>query len=842
MAKKKKKAEVNYAEYYSDEVKQLIKRIEETYMQDYSCKSISCELFMLAALSDEETMAYMCLSECTSIKYIDEIKLYLLASIESDDMNASKHQKKGFSLSPQLSKSIALSYDEMGDLFGDSLIYSDMLMYAILVTCENVYAIFAQYLIDDKRIVNNSIYLRKQVEQNKYLALWANEGAGNQVIVTSSDANISELIGAKQQGINEKSVLEQFTTNLNELAKEGKIDELIGRENEIRNIEKILYRRKSNNVLLVGESGVGKTHIVNGIARMIEDRTIEPGFPVSKILQLNTSEMFGGTQYRGIFEERIASLSKELNERQDVILFIDDIDKMMSEKMTVDFDMVNALSDIFRNDKIMVIATTTPKGYKNNISKNPVMSSTFQKLTIDPPTQKECIDILNYMQPYYERYHHVKYYDGFVKDCVSLCNRYVTDRKLPTSALDIMDESGILKYMAVNSNVQIKGKTLELKRLVHLNEINKLNEDVDGMNSTKKNINKTLNEITLLSTALSEENTGKLFDVTIDDLYSAVSEHTGIPVSKMSVSEKKSVANIDKRLKESIIGQDNAIETISRSIKRNKVGLFDGGKPVGSYLCVGNSGVGKTLLAKTLAKEIYGGDKYLVRFDMSEYSDKTSVNKLIGAAAGYVGFDQGGLLTEAVKKNKHCVLLIDEVEKANDEVFNLFLQIMDEGFLTDNEGVKVDFKNTMIIFTSNVGTREALSSKALGFNPDQSENNRSVIEKELKRKFPPEFVNRLTEIVYFNQLSDDDLHRIIELELGKLVKRLTEIGYNLAYDDSVVDSLFNKLQKSKEYGARPITRLIQSEIENRITDLILENDYDSYVFTVKVNDGELSVE
>ena len=495
------------------------------------------------------------------------------------------------------------------------------------------------------------------------------------------------------------------------------------------------------------------------------------------------------------------------------------------------------LGEILTDGTVQVIVTTNHKGYRTTFESDSSFNSKFQKIILEKPKKEECFSILKHIAPDYEKHHKVKYSDDVLKLCIDLAERYITERTIPTSAIDILDEVGshcFLKNTFSVDEAELKALKIELNKEIKkalkrddIERVVELENEIDEIDSKTAKFGSS-------SWAIIE----KGIEITKDDVYEVVSKKTGVPITKMSTQEKRGLVNIDKVLKEKVIGQDEAIDTITRVIKRNKLGLSSPNKPIGSYLMIGKTGVGKTYLAKKIAEEVFGDEKYLIRFDMSEYADKTSINKLIGSSAGYVGYEEGGLLTEAIKKNKYAVLLVDEIEKANTEVFNLFLQILDEGFLTDNTGRKVDFKNTIIILTSNVGTKQASVDKGIGFTVNSDEKYRSVLEKELKDKFPPEFLNRLDEIVYFNSLTDENLKKIIEIELNKTIERFEKNGYNIVYDDNVVDYLLNIVLKDKDYGARPILRTIQKEIENKIVDMVL-NDENITNFNIKQEEKSL---
>lgn len=630
----------------------------------------------------------------------------------------------------------------------------------------------------------------------------------------------------------------EYCDSLNILAFRGEIEKTIGRENELYEIARVLGRKTNNNVILIGEPGVGKTSIINGLAYSIVNGSCPAFFKGTTIWRLNINALISGTQFRGQFESKVNSMIKELKQAKGSILFIDNIHSYTTERNKGEFDLFNAFDPIFSCKDIMVITTTTKKGYHVSFEMVPEIERKFQKIYVDEPSKEDCEIIVNGVIPEYEKYHNVKYSKEAIDACISLSSRYITERKLPASAIDILDEAGSIKKLNTNNS-----KTLFLKQ----RKITALEEEKDKLIREDSavsisDINYEINGLKIQVAEEEEKNKKALpLTVTEDDICLAVSKHTGIPVSKLNASEKQQLAKISDILRSVIVGQDEAIEIVSRGIKRNKVGIIQGNKPILSCMFIGGTGCGKTLFAKTLAKEIFGSEKHLVRFDMSEYSDETAVNKLIGASAGYVGYNEGGLLTEAIKNKKHCVILIDEIEKATDKIFNVFLQILDEGFLTDNTGYKVDFKNVILIMTSNVGAKQAANEKTLGFEVDKNISKKDVIEKELKNRFPPEFLNRLDDIVYFNALSDDNLKEIIRLEIRKLSENVKNLGFSLTFNEDAVDKLFEEIGDEKEYGARPIVRIIRKEIENKITDMILENDYKEKEFKVFCKEGKIVV-
>jgi len=623
-------------------------------------------------------------------------------------------------------------------------------------------------------------------------------------------------------------VLDNFGRDLTVMAEEGKLDPVVGREKEIERVSQILSRRKKNNPLLIGEPGVGKSAIAEGLAERIIKRKVSRILFNKRVVTLDLASLVAGTKYRGQFEERMKAVMNELEKNDDIILFIDEIHTIVGAGgATGSLDASNMFKPALARGEIQCVGATTLDEYRQYIEKDGALERRFQKVIIEPTTVEETIEILNNIKSKYEEHHNVEFTDEAIEACVKLTNRYMTDRFLPDKAIDAMDEAGSRVHI---TNIQVPKQIIELENKLEAvketkNSVVKKQkyEEAAKLRDDEKRLEKDL----LVAQEKWEEET-KLHKevVSEENVADVVSMMTGIPVTRIAQAESKKLAELPKLIKGKVIGQDQAVAKVIKAIQRNRAGLKDPNKPIGSFIFLGQTGVGKTQLAKVLASELFDSADALIRIDMSEYMEKFAISRLIGAPPGYVGYEEGGQLTEKVRRKPYAVILLDEVEKAHPDVFNMLLQVLDDGFLTDSLGRKIDFRNTIIIMTSNIGSRKLKDfGTGVGFGTaaqksQEDSNTRSVIQNALKKAFAPEFLNRIDDVVIFNTLEKEHINKIIDIELAQLYSRIEDLGYKLKLSKKAKDYIADK-GFDKQYGARPLKRAIQKYIEDALAEEII---------------------
>ena len=662
--------------------------------------------------------------------------------------------------------------------------------------------------------------------------------------ISSGESDTTQSSKNGKKGKSKTPTLDEFGKDLTDMAKQGKIDPVIGREKEIQRVIQILSRRNKNNPCLIGEPGVGKTAIAEGLALKIVQDEVPELLKNKKIVALDLTSMVAGTKYRGDFEERIKKAMDEVKNAKDVILFIDEVHTIMGAGAAEGaVDAANILKPSLARGEIQVIGATTIDEYRKNIEKDAALERRFQPVTVGEPTEEESIEILKGLRDKYEAHHKVKITDEAIESAVKMSSRYIADRFLPDKAIDLIDEAASkVRLNAYTIPDNLKSMEEEIKRLEQEKQSAVAAQDFESA-ATIRDKEKSLKD--LLDGEKEKWKNASSHDVkavSTEDIAAIVSGWTGIPVSQLTKEESERLLNMEDILHKRIVGQDKAVSAISKAIRRGRVGLKNPNRPIGSFIFLGPTGVGKTELCKALAEAMFGDENAIIKLDMSEYMEKHTVSKLIGSPPGYVGFDEGGQLTEKIRRKPYSVVLFDEIEKAHPDVFNMLLQILEDGVLTDSQGRKVSFKNAIIIMTSNVGASKITDNKqALGFSHEKEDSNKTIEElvmPDLKRTFKPEFLNRLDEIIVFNQLEKDDIKEIARRMLVTLKKRLGDMDIDVEFTDEAISAIADA-GFDKVYGARPLRRAIQSKIEDRLSELILDGTVKpSTKCTVNFKDGQ----
>ncbi len=807
----------------------------KTIALEYKSVEIEPEHLFLALIDDENFRAYQILKEI-------DIRISTIKKTIQDALvmrNQLEHvQVKGRKDKIQLSQEVTVILENcliIVNNMEDTVIDTDVVLLSLINTKNNILNdMFSK--IDEGKIIKK---LHEKVTGISDSADWEED-----------DENISSKDKSSNNKNKKTKFIEQFGDDITKKAKEGTLDPVVGRKIEIKRISQILSRRKKNNPILIGEPGVGKSAIVEGLAQRIVDGNVPNNIKDKRIFTLNMGALIAGTKYRGEFESRLRGIIKEIEETNNIILFIDEIHTIIGAGSAQgSLDASNMLKPALARGTFQCIGATTLEEYRKHIEKDGALERRFQKVVVEPTTVEETIEILNQLKSRYEDYHKVIYTDDAIEACVKLTDKYMNDRFMPDKAIDALDESGAKVHVDSNSSqpksisiIESKIAEAERKKTDCVDE--QKFEKAASWRDKERNLSEQLK---ILKSEWNEKLDENRETVTKEDIAEVVSMMTKIPLDAVDDDESNKLKNLGTKMKNIVIGQDDAVDKIVRSIKRSRIGIKDPNKPVGTFMFLGPTGIGKTYLAKVLANELFGSEENLIRIDMSEYMEKHSVSKLIGAPPGYVGYDDGGELTEAIRRKPYSIVLLDEMEKAHPDVFNILLQVLDDGILTDSYGRRVNFKNAIIIMTSNTGSRQLSDfGTGMGFSTNANSKNlqdkqNAVISKELKKKFAPEFLNRIDELIMFNSLQKDDIHRIIDIEIKSTLNRLKEIGYIVNITKSLKDFLFVEGWDS-EYGARPLKRAIQRYIEDTLTDAILDGDIKTgEKISLRSKDGEVTI-
>ncbi|SEI84616.1 ATP-dependent Clp protease ATP-binding subunit ClpC [Myroides marinus] len=814
---------------FSQEVKDVISYSKDEAIR-LSHDSIGTEHLLLGLLKVEQ-------GEASNILNNLDIDIdFLRHKIET--LNPASHNKELLSnkvqlhLTKQAERALRLTYLEV-KLFKNDEINSVHLLLCILKNSDDPTTQILNKMKVDYDTVKQEYLNTRDTEKTSSEDLFESPKAQTFEESSQDDSKSTDSTDSSSTKSSKRSktpVLDNFGRDLTEMAENGKLDPVVGREKEIERVSQILSRRKKNNPLLIGEPGVGKSAIAEGLALRIIQKKVSRILYNKRVVTLDLASLVAGTKYRGQFEERMKAVMNELEKNDDIILFIDEIHTIVGAGgATGSLDASNMFKPALARGEIQCIGATTLDEFRQHIEKDGALERRFQKVIVEPTSVDETITILNNIKDKYESHHNVIYTDEAIEACVKLTNRYMSDRFLPDKAIDAMDEVGSRVHI---TNINVPDNILELEQKLEQAKEQKNEmvqkqkyEEAAKLRDDEKQLEKDL--------AIAQENWEKEVKdnrivVTEENVADVVSMMTGIPVNRIAEKEITKLANLPQLIKGKVIGQDEAVTKIAKAIQRNRAGLKDPNRPIGSFIFLGQTGVGKTQLAKVIAKEMFDSEDALIRIDMSEYMEKFAISRLVGAPPGYVGYEEGGQLTEKIRRKPYSVILFDEIEKAHPDVFNMLLQVLDDGHLTDSLGRKVDFRNTIIIMTSNIGARQLKDfGQGVGFGTtarmEQSDqNSKSVIENALKKAFAPEFLNRIDDIIVFNALERSDIDLIIDIELKKLFNRIVDLGYELTLSPDAKDFIAEK-GFDKQYGARPLKRAIQKYIEDPLAEEIVNS-------------------
>lgn len=814
---------------FSDKVKEILRFSRDEAIR-LNHDSIGAEHIILSLLREKEDFVYQTLIGLNVD--IAAFRKQLEKAIASNS-GSILNSNSDIPLTKQTSNILKVAILE-AKKYKSTLIQTEHIMLAILRSKENIVSqVFRDYDIDDK-------VFRDHYETTLNYApksLFENDDED------SYEENLSPKKTASRSRGSSKSktpVLDSFSRDVTKLAEEDALDPIIGRDEEIERVSQILSRRKKNNPILIGEPGVGKTAIVEGLALRIIQKKVSRILFDKRVVMLDMAAIVAGTKYRGQFEERIKAIMAELEKNKDVILFIDELHTIVGAGgSSGSLDASNLFKPALARGELQVIGASTLDEYRQYIEKDGALARRFQKVQIDPPSVEQTITIITNLKSKYEDYHNVLYDDKAIEAAVKMSQRYITDRFLPDKAIDVIDEVGARVHI---KNIKVPEDIIHFEEKLEVCKIQKENairvQDFQKAAEYRDKENELKAEYENLKLKWESDVKGSKYPITEDHIAEVIAMMTGIPVSKVATDESSKLKNMQAELKKSVIGQDVAIEKITKAIQRNRIGLKNPNKPIGTFVFLGPTGVGKTELAKTIAKILFESEESLIRIDMSEYMEKFTLSRLVGAPPGYVGYEEGGQLTEKVRRKPYSVILLDEIEKAHPDIFNLLLQVFDDGQLTDGLGRKVDFKNTLIIMTSNVGVRDLKDfGQGVGFATqakmdNKDEHVKTVLDKALKKTFAPEFLNRLDDVILFNSLEPHHIREIVDILLISLKKRMSELGYPFEVSDSAIEFICEK-GYDVQFGARPLQRSIQKHIEDVLAEEILNGEVqEGEVFSV----------
>ena len=824
---------------FSPKVKQVISNSRNEAVRlghDY----IGTEHILLGILHEKKCLATKVLDSLDLDQ--DELKIVIEDSLPRRSSQTTAINIGNIPLNKQAEKVLKITFLEAKNLKSDEIL-PEHLVLSILKNKDNEASRILHKFDIDYEIYKSELEFVRQEEMNARPDIF-NETPSDQDEPFDEEDDAGARMQRKSGSKSRTPVLDNFGRDVTKIAEEGKLDPIIGRETEIERVSQILSRRKKNNPILIGEPGVGKTAIVEGLALRIIQKKVSRTLFNKRIIMLDLAALVAGTKYRGQFEERMKAIMNELEKSRDVILFIDEIHTIVGAGgATGSLDASNIFKPALARGELQCIGASTLDEYRQHIEKDGALDRRFQKVLVEPPSAEEAVHILKNIRPKYEEFHNVTYSDEVIKSAVFLSTRYISDRFLPDKAIDVIDEVGARVHL---KNIHVPKHIEELeKKIEEIKEQKNLavrSQQYEKAADLRDDESKMIRQLEFAKIEWEEESKTKRYPVTEEDIAEVIAMMTGIPVKRVAQSESNKLIKMAEDMKKQIIGQDDAIVKITKAIQRNRVGLKDPKKPIGSFIFLGPTGVGKTELAKALARYLFDSADALIRIDMSEYMEKFSVSRLIGAPPGYVGYEEGGQLTEKVRRKPYSVILLDEIEKAHPDVYNILLQVLDDGQLTDGLGRKVDFKNSLIIMTSNIGARQLKDfGQGVGFSTKArqeavEDDSKAVITSALKKTFSPEFLNRIDDVVVFNSLTQEDIFKIIDISISELLGRLSHLEYNLELDEKTKVFLSEK-GFDPQFGARPLHRAIQKYVEDPLAEFILnENPPAGSIFVATISD------
>lgn len=811
----------------SEEISSLFEYIRDVICTEHPNVIINEYTYILAVLHNEDSLAYQALSSIIMESTLEEMREFFEAQITYATDTEDDGDKSPYSLFDEY----IVDCDDMCKQFGVQNITSSILLLSIVKKHESISSQMRDFSITLVQLLNS---IKSQLTE--LTTAIVEMPKKHQKKKKNETLELSQPIKVIDNSIQRNSEIERSLINISRLASLGKIQHVINYDKYYTEIFTILSKKNRNNVAICGKSGVGKTAIAKNIANIINEKKCHANFHDKTLMEMDFSKLVVGTPFKGAFEQKFYAIIEEARTRGNYIFFIDNIHFLLnSNTKYAETDIETLLEVLFTDPSIQIVCTITPASY-SKLQKKSLLGKYLQEVTIEEPTIEECVDILHKMKSQYEAYHDVVYDDLAIASCAELSKKYIRNRSLPESALDLLDIVGAKANMKSEENPRLISLKEELSDIIDEIDAIKSSSATKQYDKIDELVKKQISVKTKIGLIEKEEILSKEpTHITKNDVCVLLSEKIDIPLEDLTSSEKVRLKGLNDKIKENVIGQDEAVDEVCRAIKRQRVGLGENERP-SVLMFLGSTGTGKTYLAKQIAKEVFGDEKYFVRMDMSEYADKTSVNKIGGSNPGYVGYEDETYIVKALKKKNRFVLLLDEFEKSNEEVHNIFLQMFDEGRFTDNHGEEYSLKDVIIIMTSNVGVAESTNrGRAIGFNDNDYDFSKSIIEKELKRKFKPEFLNRIQKIVYFNKLNNDNLKSIVELEVAKLNRKVEKLGYHLSESilkTTMIDEIYNEILSKKEFGARPIVNEVQRKIEDNIVDYLIENEVEEgHTFT-----------